>query len=187
MRHLVVLAALSLPCVALCQTPAPTTPASHPPAAAAAAAAAAGKVYCSIQAPPAPGEALNALVSGNMGRAETLYAALVASSQSPAAYAGLVRVQLAGNELSSALSTAKSALAAKPTSAEVQALTGDVLLRSGLIPEAAAAYSRALSLASSRPATPRLSSPISPHSPKPTPSRRSMRSSPTSRSSRQIA
>jgi hypothetical protein len=33
-----------------------------------------------------------------------------------------------------------------PTSAEVQALTGDVFLRSGQIPEAATAYSRALSL-----------------------------------------
>jgi tetratricopeptide (TPR) repeat protein len=139
MRHLVVVAALCLPSVALCQTAAQNTPASHPPAAD-------GKVHCSIQAPPAPGEALNSLVSGNTERAETLYAAQVASSPVPAAYAGLVRAQLAGNRLSAALSTAKSALAAKPTSAEVQALTGDVLLRSGQIPEAAAAYSRALAL-----------------------------------------
>ena len=136
MRHLV-LAVLFVPLVALCQSPAQATPASHPPA---------GKVHCLIQAPPVPGDALNALVSGNSEQAETLYAAQVVSSPAPAAYAGLVRAQLAGNKLSAALSTVKSALAAMPTSAEVQALTGDVLLRSGQIPEAATAYSRALSL-----------------------------------------
>jgi hypothetical protein len=81
-----------------------------------------------------------------MKSAVSLYAVQVASSPSPAAYAGLVRAQLAANELSQALSTAKKALAAIPTSAEVQALTGDVLFRSGQIPEAATAYSRALAL-----------------------------------------
>ena len=139
MRRLVVLAALSLPSIALCQTPTQTSPNPHPPAAD-------GKVHCSLQSPPAPGEALNALVSGNTERAETLYAAQVASSPSPAAYAALIRAQLAGNNLSAALATAKSALAATPTSAEVQASTGDVLLRSGQIPEADAGYSRALAL-----------------------------------------
>lgn len=132
MRLLVVLAALFLPFVTFAQTPAKP--------------AADGKVHCSIQAPPAPGEALTALVSGNIKRAETLYAAEVASSPAPAAYAGLARSQLAANELPQALSTAKSALAATPTSAQIQALTGDVLLRSGQIPEAAAAYTRALAL-----------------------------------------
>jgi tetratricopeptide (TPR) repeat protein len=134
MRSLVFLAALSLPATAFTQTT--TTP--HP--------AADGKVHCTIQPPPAPGEALNALVAGNTERAETLYAAQVASSPSPAAYAGLARAQLAANKLPQALSTAKSALAATPTSAEVQALTGDVLLRSGQIPEAGSAYTRALAI-----------------------------------------
>jgi tetratricopeptide (TPR) repeat protein len=138
MRRLVVFAALSLPSIALCQSATQTSPNPHPPAD--------GKIHCSLQAPPAPGEALNALVSGNTERAETLYAAQVTSSPTPAAYAGLIRAQLAGNNLSAALASAKSALAAAPTSAEVQASTGDVLLRSGQIPEAAAAYSRALAL-----------------------------------------
>jgi hypothetical protein len=139
MRRLVVLAALSLPSVALCQTPAQTSPAPRPPAAD-------GKVHCSLQPPPAPGEALSALVSGDTDRAETLYAAQVTSSPSPAAYTGLIRAQLAANHLSAALATAKNALAAAPTSAEVQASAGDVLLRSGQIPEADTAYSRALAL-----------------------------------------
>jgi predicted Zn-dependent protease len=118
MRSLIFIAALSLPAAAFTQTT--TTPHS----------AADGKVHCTIQAPPAPGEALAALVSGNADRAETLYAAQVSSSPSPAAYAGLARAQLAANKLPQSLSTAKAALAATPTSAEVQALTGDVLLRS---------------------------------------------------------
>ncbi len=135
MRSLVFLAALSLPAAAFTQTTAQTP---HP--------AADGKVHCTIQQPPAPGEALTALVAGNTDRAESLYAAQVASSPSPAAYAGLARAQLAANKLPQALSTAKSALAATPTSAEVQALTGDVLLRSGQIPEAGGAYTRALAI-----------------------------------------
>jgi hypothetical protein len=137
MRRLVVVAALSLPSIAFCQTPSQTSP--HPPAAD-------GKIHCSLQGPPAPGEALNALVSGNNERAQALYAAQVASSPSPGAYAGLIRAQLAGNNLTAALATAKSALAAAPTSAEVQASAGDVLLRSGQIPAADTVYTRALAL-----------------------------------------
>jgi len=137
MRQWFLLAVLSLPAIALAQTPAQTSATSH---------TADGKVHCSIQPPPTPGEALSALVAGNAERAETLYAAQVASSPSPAAYAALARAQLAANKLPQALSTAKTALAATPTSAEVQALTGDVLLRSGQIPEAGSAYTRALAL-----------------------------------------
>jgi tetratricopeptide (TPR) repeat protein len=137
MRHWFLSAVLSLPAIALAQTPAQTSATSH---------AADGKVHCSIQPPPAPGEALSALVAGHAERAETLYAAQVASSPSPTAYAGLARAQLAQNKLQQALSTAKAALAAKPNSAEVQALTGDVLLRSGQIPEAGTAYTRALAI-----------------------------------------
>ena len=139
MRRFFVFAVLSLPSVTLCQTPTQSNPILHPPAAD-------GKIHCAFQAPPAPGEALSALVSGDTERAETLYAAQVASSPSPAAYAGLIRAQLTSNKLSAALATAKSALAAAPTSAEIQASTGDVLLRSGQIPEADAGYSRALAL-----------------------------------------
>ncbi|MEI9979716.1 MAG: tetratricopeptide repeat protein [Edaphobacter sp.] len=138
MRFLILSAVLALPAAALTQTKTQTPTAPHP--------AADGKVHCTIQPPPAPGEALTALVAGNTDRAETLYAAQVASSPSPAAYAGLARAQLAANKLSQALSTAKSALAFAPASAEVQSLTGDVLLRSGQIPEAGTAYTRALAL-----------------------------------------
>ncbi len=138
MRFLILSAVLSLPAAAFTQTAAQTPTTPHP--------AADGKVHCTIQAPPAPSEALNALVAGNTDRAETLYAAQVESSPSPAAFAGLARAQLAANKLSQALSTAKAALAATPTSAEVQALTGDVLLRSGQIPEAGTAYTRALAI-----------------------------------------
>jgi tetratricopeptide (TPR) repeat protein len=139
MRRIVVLAVLSLPSVALCQTSPQANVNPHP-------AAAAGKVQCSIQAPAASSEALTALAAGNTERAETLYAAQVASSPSAAAYVGLIRAQLAGDKLSAALATVKSALAAMPTSAEVQASTGDYFLRAGQIPEAAAGYSRALAV-----------------------------------------
>jgi tetratricopeptide (TPR) repeat protein len=135
MRLPLALVALFLPAVALSQTP---TQSAHP--------VADGKIHCSIQPPPATGEALSALVAGNAERAEILYAAQVAASPSPAAYAGLVRAQLAANKLTRALSTAKTALAAIPTSPGVQALTGDVLLRSGQIPEAGAAYTRAIAI-----------------------------------------
>jgi tetratricopeptide (TPR) repeat protein len=134
MRGLLLAAVLFLPSIAPAQTPSN----SHP--------AADGKVHCSIQPPPAPGEALNALIAGKPEQAETLYAAQVVSSPTPAASYGLARAQLAQNKLTQALSTAKAALAATPTSADVQALTGDVLLRSGQIPEAGAAYTRALAI-----------------------------------------
>jgi tetratricopeptide (TPR) repeat protein len=138
MRSLILSVVLALPATALTQTTAQTRTTPHP--------AADGKVHCTIQPPPAPSEALTALVAGNTDRAETLYAAQVASSPTPAAYAGLARAQLAADKLPQALSTAKSALAFAPTSADVQSLTGDVLLRSGQIPEAGAAYTRALAI-----------------------------------------
>jgi tetratricopeptide (TPR) repeat protein len=139
MRRLVASALLFLPSIALCQAAAQTSPNPHPPATD-------GKVHCSFQPPPASGDALAALVAGNADRAQSLYAAQLASSPSPAAYAGLIRAQLAGNNLTAALAAAKSALAAIPTSPEVQASAGDVLLRSGQLPEADTAYSRSLSL-----------------------------------------
>jgi hypothetical protein len=139
MRYLIVLAALTLPSVVLCQTGSQSGLSPHPPASD-------GKVHCPAQVPPAPDEALMAFASGNTERAETLYAAQVASSSSASAYVGLIRTQLAGNKLSAARATVKNALVAMPTSADVQAAMGDYLLRSGQIPEAAIGYSRAIAL-----------------------------------------
>jgi hypothetical protein len=139
MRCLIVLAVLSLPSVALCQTASQSALTPHTPASD-------GKIHCPAQVPPAPGEALIAFVSGNTDHAETLYAAQVASAPSASAYVGLIRTQLAGNKLSAARATVKNALAAMPTSADVQAAMGDFLLRSGQIPEAATGYSRAIAL-----------------------------------------
>jgi hypothetical protein len=139
MRYLIFLAVLSLPSVALCQTASQSGLSPHPPASD-------GKVHCPAQVPPAPDEALLAFASGNTEHAETLYAAQVASAPSASAYVGLIRAQLAGNKLSAARATVKNALAAMPTSADVQAAMGDFLLRSGQIPEAATGYSRAITL-----------------------------------------
>jgi tetratricopeptide (TPR) repeat protein len=125
--------------IALCQNQPPTNADSRLPVGD-------GKIHCSVQAAAASSEALSAIAAGNLERAETLYAAQVASSPSAAAYVGLVHAQLAGDKLSAALATVKSALAAMPKSAEIQAVTADFLLWSGQIPEAATGYSRALAL-----------------------------------------
>jgi tetratricopeptide (TPR) repeat protein len=85
-------------------------------------------------------------MAGDWAKAESLYSAQLVGPAAQANYAGAVRSELAQNKLTEALATAQRATAATPTFADAQALMGDVLLRSGQIAEAAAAYTKAVQI-----------------------------------------
>jgi Flp pilus assembly protein TadD len=105
-----------------------------------------GGLRCMVQPMPVPTDADRAFSSGDAKRAESLYAAQLAGSATLANYAGVVRIQLDQSKLREALATAQDAVAANPTSAAAHSLVGDVLLRSGHIPDATAAFSKALTI-----------------------------------------
>ena len=101
---------------------------------------------CSAQPPQPPTDASRAYAAGDATRAESLYKAQLATIGTYPAFAGLVAAQLQQNNLPEALTTAQHAASALPTSAEAQALVGDVYFRSGQIAEASEAYTRASEL-----------------------------------------
>ncbi len=102
-------------------------------------------LHCTIAVVPYT-DADKAYVSGEFTHAEELFAAQLAATPTPANYAGLVKSQLNRNQLPEAFVTAQRATAALPRSADAQGLLGDVLARSGQVPEAANAYAKALAL-----------------------------------------
>lgn len=112
----------------------------------AAQAPASNAVHCAIQPARAATEADRAFAAGDWARAEGLYAAQLAGPAAAANYAGVVKSQLEQNKLTEALATAQRDATALPASADAQALVGDVLLRSGQIPEAGTAYTKAVTL-----------------------------------------
>ena len=102
---------------------------------------------CSVRPPAPASDASRAFNAGDFANAQTLYAASIAAKPSVLDYEGLVHSQLEANQLPEALASANAAIAALPASAaDMQALLGDVLLRSGKIPEASAAYTKALGI-----------------------------------------
>lgn len=102
-------------------------------------------LQCTI-APARASEADRAFAAGNPVSAEQLFTTQLATAPTPANYAGLVTAQLDQNHLPEALATAQRAAAALPASADAQALVGHALARAGQVPEAFAAYTRALAL-----------------------------------------
>ncbi len=103
-------------------------------------------IHCFVHPVGEVSDADRALVGGDPARAEGLYATRLTGPAALAASAGLVKSQMEQNKLAEALSSAHAAAGAMSSSAEAQVLVGDVLLRSGHIPEASAAFSAALSL-----------------------------------------
>lgn len=105
----------------------------------------ANAVHCSIQAAAPLTDADRAYIAGDFGKAETLYSAQLSGPAAIANYSGAVRAQLAQNKLAEALATAQHAATAIPPAA-AQSLLGDVLLRSGKVPEAGEAFNKGVSL-----------------------------------------
>ena len=129
---LLLLAAAVSPLAAAAQAPAAT--------------AAPAKRSCIVQPAVTPTDADRAFAAGDSARAATLYRAEIAATPSARSYAGLVRSLLDQNLLTEAVDTANKAAAALPTSADAQALVGEALTRNGQIPEANAAFAKALTL-----------------------------------------
>jgi tetratricopeptide (TPR) repeat protein len=102
--------------------------------------------HCSVQPAHAATDADKSFAGGDASKAEALWNAQLTPTPSPAIYAGIIRAQLQQDKLSQALASAKADVAAFPTDAEPYASIGDVLLRLGQIPEASAAYAKALAL-----------------------------------------
>ena len=103
-------------------------------------------IHCSVQTPLPVTEADLAFSSGDFAGAEKQFAAQLGSSPNVANHAGLIKSQLEQNKLAEALSSAEKAQAALGQSAEAQNLLGDVYLRSARIPEALAAFKKALAI-----------------------------------------
>ena len=120
-------------CSALAQSPSAAAPAKP------------AGLHCSLHVTPHT-EADKALAAGTPARAQELFTSQLAAQSSVANYTGLVDAQLAQDNFTAALETAQRAAAAFPTSADALALTGDALVRAGQVPEAFAAYTRALAV-----------------------------------------
>jgi len=104
------------------------------------------KQHCSVQPARVSSDADKAFAAGDASKAEALWTAQLTPTPSPAIYADIIRAQLQQDKLPQALGSAKADVAAFPTDAEPYASIGDVLLRLGQIPEASAAYAKALAL-----------------------------------------
>jgi tetratricopeptide (TPR) repeat protein len=87
-----------------------------------------------------------AFAAGDFMGAEKLFSSQLAGASDTTNYVGLVRAQLEQNKLADALASAQRAVAAFPKSADSLALMGDVMLRSGQVPEASEAYTKAISM-----------------------------------------
>ncbi len=101
-------------------------------------------LQCSLQLAD-KSEATRALNRGDYATAESAYRSAL-GTPSALGYVGLVRAQLGQEHTEQALASAQKAAAAFPTSADVQAVLGDALTRSGQVPEASAAYARAFAI-----------------------------------------
>lgn len=134
---------LCLSALALCLAPVISSLRAQTPAAPASAAKA---VSCRVQPALPSTDASRAFASGDFTSAASLYQSQIAAHPSDAAYAGLVSTQLQLNKLADALAAAQQAATALNASAGAQALLGFVLLRSGQIAEASAAFAKASAL-----------------------------------------
>jgi len=101
---------------------------------------------CPVQPARTFTEADHILATGDAPRAESLFRQQLAATPSVANYAGIVHSLLDENKLPEAIAQAQAAATALPTSGDAQALVGEALARAGQVPEAAAAYAKAITL-----------------------------------------
>lgn len=105
-----------------------------------------GTVTCPVVQPAAMNDGERALREGRAADAEAFFSGQVKSTPSADGFLGLIRSELSQGKVFEAVATAQSGTAAFPTSPALEAGLGDADLRAGLITEAAAAYSKAMTL-----------------------------------------